>query len=284
MRVLLPFLFVAIAFCRRSTFLQAIKSKSPNPATCGLAHCPGKLAVCGLNKQCRKALECNAGCQNKPNVDGCNLVCELTYGYGNLQYTNFLNCMVKSGCIPKSPMDGKCLATNDQAIQNLTSMSQVPGKWWIVRGLNCGQPGWPGAFDYYPCQRDEFVFENNTWIDQIAYCGGRDNNCTTPIVHTVANATIDTPGVMTHYYLDAPLLPQIEYWRVLSFPHPDWMLYVYCGSTPNGPYAGASVVTRSARTADAIPAYVEKIFNETAAKFGFDYDTMCISNVTTCPN
>lgn len=252
------------------------------PAGCVIEHCAGQLAKCSLNTECRKTLACNAACQSKPNVDGCNLVCELSYGYGNPQYEKVLQCMVAKGCIPLSPMDGKCLATNDQTIKNLTSMAQVAGKWWIVRGLNCGQQGWPGAFDYYPCQRDEFVLENNTWIDHIAYCGGKDNNCTTPIVNTRANASIDSPGVMTHYYLDAPLLPQTEYWRVLSWPHPDWMLYVYCGSTPNGPYAGGSVVSRSARTADAIPPYVEKIFIATAELFGFDYNTMCISNVTSC--
>ena len=39
-------------------------------------------------------------------------------------------------------------------------------------------------------------------------------------------------------YTDPPLKPQTEEWRVLSWPHPDWMLYIYCGSTPTGPYAG----------------------------------------------
>ena len=42
----------------------------------------------------------------------------------------------------------------------------------------------------------------------------------------------------THRYTDPPLKPQTEEWRVLSWPHPDWMLYIYCGSTPTGPYAG----------------------------------------------
>lgn len=39
-------------------------------------------------------------------------------------------------------------------------------------------------------------------------------------------------------YTDPPLKPQIERWLVLSWPHPDWMLYIYCGHTPTGPYAG----------------------------------------------
>ncbi len=37
----------------------------------------------------------------------------------------------------------------------------------ILKGLNCGQDSvWKGGFDYYPCQRDEFAFENGEWIDQ----------------------------------------------------------------------------------------------------------------------
>ena len=45
-------------------------------------------------------------------------------------------------------------------------------------------------------------------------------------------------------------------------------------------YAGGSVVTCDARTADAIPPHVGAEFKATAAQFGFDYSTMCISNVT----
>ena len=52
--------------------------------------------------------------------------------------------------------------------------------------------------------------------------------CTTSFVHTFADVEITSPGVMTHIYKDAPLLPQNEDWIVLSWPHPDWMLYVYC--------------------------------------------------------
>ena len=29
---------------------------------------------------------------------------------------------------------------------------QVAGDWWVVKGQNCGQDGWPGAYDWYPCQ------------------------------------------------------------------------------------------------------------------------------------
>ena len=94
------------------------------------------------------------------------------------------------------------------------------------------------------------------------------------MIFTVANVSLSKPGVMLHIYTDPPLKPQVEEWRVLSWPHPDWMLYIYCGSTPTGPYAGGSVVSRSMKpTLDAIPAYVETEFRNTARQFGFNYDT-----------
>ena len=62
--------------------------------------------------------------------------------------------------------------------------------------------GWPAGFDYFPCQRDEFVMaEDGSWIDHIAYCGGKNNTCQTPIVFTVANVSLTSPGVMTHWYV-----------------------------------------------------------------------------------
>ena len=250
---------------------------------CMFLNCSKPLLSCTLDTQCRHAAMCNAGCQSKSNVESCNLLCELTYGYNSTKYRNLMACMSEHGCLPKSPSDGKCLANNSDTVRNLTDVAQVKGKWWILLGLNCGQPGWPAGFDYFPCQRDEFVYENEQWIDYIAYCGGSNNTCSTPMVYTTANVTISSPGVMTHYYTDPPLKPQREEWMVLSWPHPDWMLYIYCGYTPTGPYAGGSVVTRvSNASIDAIPDYVETEFKATALKFGFNYDAMCISDVSKC--
>ena len=107
----------------------------------------------------------------------------------------------------------------------------------------------------------------------------------TDYLYTTANATIalSSPGVIAHSYLDAPLLPQVEHWKVLS-RYPDWMLFIYCGETPAGPYAGGSVVSRTARNISAIPPDIELDFAETARKFGFDYYEMCISDTSSCTN
>ena len=192
--------------------------------------------------------------------------------------------MADNGCLPVQPMNGKCLRTN-QTVTNITNFSQIEGRWWIVRGLNCGQDeNWTAGFDAFPCQYDEFVKDEDSkqWMDYISYCGGKESKCSTPYIHTVAQAEISRPGILTHKYLDAPLLPQTEEWYILSNPHPDWMLYVYCGSTPTGDYGGGSVVTRTGLTPSDIPDWIEREFAAVAAKHGFDYDSMCQSDNTHC--
>ena len=55
--------------------------------------------------------------------------------------------------MPEYEDDGRCLATNDQALQTVTDIGQVKGDWWVLKGRNCGLDDiWPGGYDWYPCQ------------------------------------------------------------------------------------------------------------------------------------
>ena len=145
--------------------------------SCILLHCRTEAASCFSDSSCRSAAFCDAGCQLKKQKQACDLVCELNQGYNSTKYRKMMQCMADHTCLPVQPSDGICLAQDNQTLQNLTHISQMKGKWWIVRGMNCGQSGWPAGFDYFPCQRDEFVtpppgFPSDTWVDNIAYCGG----------------------------------------------------------------------------------------------------------------
>lgn len=259
----------------------------PHP-TCLLRHCPVIGAECMLDKLCRETAICNAKCQGKPNELACDLLCQLTTGYNSTKYKQMLQCMNEHHCLPVTPgSDGVCLSpTPSKAGHVLTDMKQMTGKWYILRGMNCGQKGWPAGFDAFPCQRDDFVLEDGKWVDHIAYCGGnvsKTQECQTQVVNTRADVYISQPGVMTHNYTDAPLLPQNEEWRVLSWPDQgDWMLYIYCGYTPTGAYAGGSVVTRGKNLMSEIPAQYEQEFRAVTREYGFDYDAMCVSDVTQC--
>merc|ERR1719336_3827685 len=92
------------------------------PISCIAKNCAGEFAGCMKDKKCRQAMFCNTKCEFERDVDGCNLICELTYGYNNTKYTEALGCSTKHGCIPHAKDDGKCLANDTQTITNLTSM------------------------------------------------------------------------------------------------------------------------------------------------------------------
>ena len=88
-----------------------------------------------------------------------------------------MNCLVTNKCLPQSPPDGACLAQDNQAVSTLTEMDQLAGKWWILKGLNCGQnSSWPGGYDYFPCQNDVIEKQKDgTWMESVSYCGGKNN-------------------------------------------------------------------------------------------------------------
>ncbi len=78
--------------------------------------------------------------------------------------------------------------------------------------------------------------------------------------------------------------PQVENWRWVSYPHPDWAFVVWCGSNPATDFAGAFVYTRN-RSLDALDDLpeVEAELRAAAESFGIDFDEMCVSDNTDCP-
>ena len=87
----------------------------------------------------------------------------------------------------------------------------------------------------------------------MTYCGGRHDKCDTNIIVTIANVSMPVPGVSSnsqlrrftfasmqvvhHDYVDAPLAPQSEDWRLVSFPHPDYAFMMWSvHSTFNGTF------------------------------------------------
>jgi len=302
MPTLLP--LVALVLC---LFVQRSNAQD---IKCTVEHCTPQFFECELEKGgvCKDALQCSRKCASGPDPDnkapGCCYLCEMTYGKKSTKFTNLLNCMYKHKCMKEYPKDGTCLATDKDAVQNLTKLEQIKGDWWVLKGINCGQlqkgndtlnptPGlkYPGGYDWYPCQHERFVPSNGhdyphpttPWVNNITYCGGKKDACATDIIDTVANITLSSPGVVHHLYTDAPMLPQEEFWRVVSWPHPDYVFVIWCGSTPVVPYNGGIVLSRAARSMAGMPAYVEANFKATAARFNVSWDQMCPSTNVGCP-
>lgn len=90
-----------------SKVFHEITTKSTNgPGACVAKNCYKESIVCTSDPSCFEATQCNAECLTAPDIDSCNLLCELNYGFNNTAYTVLLDCMVENGCLPQSPYDG----------------------------------------------------------------------------------------------------------------------------------------------------------------------------------
>ena len=78
--------------------------------------------------------------------------------------------------------------------------------------MNCGQDGFPGGYDGYPCQHERFTRQaSGQWINTVTYCDGKEDDCISDMIETIANVSLPAPGVVQHDYTDAPLSPQVNF-------------------------------------------------------------------------
>jgi len=255
---------------------------------CVVGQCSSGVAICGTNSKCRQTIGCINTCMldlidEQDRVAQCAYLCEMTHGYENNQFKQLIDCMLKNTCMIQYPEDGPCKGSNDDALKSITSMEDIEGDWWVLRGINCGERPYPGGYDWYPCQHERFIKSaSGQWINNVTYCGGAQDKCTTDIIVTIANVSMPEPGVVNHVYTDAPLDPQVEDWRLVSMPHPDYALMLWCGRLPVLDYAGGIVISKH-RDGSQMPAQVEAEFRKVLAQHDIDWDKTCPSDNNHCP-
>jgi len=242
--------------------------------------CASETGRCMLEKNCRDGLLCSINCgikyKNDPiKLGPCEFGCQLIYTQNDKIFLNLLHCMITTGCLQKMPDNGKCLLNNTEGLQNITTMSQIEGDWWVVRGVN-------NQIDTIPCQMNRIhQVAGDNWV---ANCTLNDTLTNPPReVRTTPKVEMDPPGTMTAIY-DVGT-HQVEYWTIISFPHPDWIFMLWCGLNDVIDYAGGIVQTRAPnKSYDDMPKWVEDAFRTAAKKFGLDYDKETyITPLDTCP-
>ena len=75
---------------------------------------------------------------------------------------------------------------------------------------------------------------------------------------------------------------QIEKWHIVSRPQEDFMFVMWCGTNPALDYNGAFVLSRG-RTEEGMQPGTLAEFQAVAAKHGVEWNSMCISDNTNCP-
>jgi len=264
-------------------FLNVANCQNDNPELCMAVHCAFESAACVLDQLCLQTLECMLECEGRPDLSQCQFECEMTLGINNEPFENLLQCLIRNDCFPEVPPDGLCLAGPEDTVQNITDLEKVSGDWWVVLGVNCGQDDvWIGGYDWYPCQHQRYLSLDQGWINNTTYCGGNNSTCTTEQIVTTPHATMPNPGLIRLDYDDAPLLPQVERWHIVAWPQEEFMFVMWCGSNPALNYNGAFVLSRG-RTLSGINPDTESEFRRIAKNHGVDYDAMCVSDNTECP-
>jgi len=230
--------------------------------------CASETVICLQDTPCREGLLCSMNCgvkyANDPMKLGpCEFGCQLLYTQGDDTFLTLLNCMIETGCLAKMPDNGECRLNNTDGLKNITTMDQIEGDWWVVRGVN-------NQIDTIPCQMNRIQHKpDDSWV---ANCTLNDTLVSPPIeVRTTPLVKMDPPGTMTAIY-DVGT-HQIEYWTIISYPHPDWIFMLWCGFNDVIDYAGGIIQTRAPnKQYDNIPPWVEQLFREAAAKYGLEYD------------
>lgn len=285
--IILPYIYTPLQMLRQ---LQIMTTWKPfwHSNTCIVANCGVPAAKCFTNKQCILTVGCINACMldnlyQPEKVAQCAYICEMTAGYENQEFLDLMKCMLDGGCLDQYPDDGPCIGTDEDADQSVTKMEDIEGDWWVIRGVNCGDSPYPGGYDWYPCQHERFERqESGQWINNVTYCGGSRDSCDSNIIVTIANVSMPRPGVVHHDYTDAPLEPQSEDWRLVSFPHKDWALMLWCGKLPVLNYAGGIAISRH-RSDENMPPEVLEVFKTTLISHGLDWGKMCPSNNHHCP-
>merc|ERR1711860_57761 len=270
---------VILAFFAVASFGQDLPPECLDvPRECG-----AEILHCVSDPVCLKSLTCLGTCDASDAE--CAYTCGM-YAEDNQAFLDFMQCSADVGCMPDYPEDGVCLATPDQALQYITDLDQVKGEWWMLRGANCGQEGWPGGYDWYPCQHSRIIDleDEDRWINNQTYCAGSNSPCSSEIFVTTADAYMLSPGVSRNDYPvgQAPIVPQLEDWHWISFPDPDWAFVAWCGTNPALDYNGALILSRH-RNYDLLTPEVEAELRAAVASVGLDWDSMCATDNTDCP-
>lgn len=77
-------------------------------------------------------------------------------------------------------------------------------------------------------------------------------------------------------------LYQSEDWRLVSWPHPDYALMLWCGRLPVLDYAGGIVISRL-KDDTKMPPEVLAEFKRVLSSHGLSWEKMCPSNNNHCP-
>lgn len=238
---------------------------------CIMTHCIVPSMKCMMESVCHEALTCIQGADySKP---GQMLNCEVRSAMkGSIsELTTLTECIYENGCQPMMPDDGVCKVDHTSGQANLTDPSAIEGEWWAIKGFN-------PHYDNLRCQHNRYHFDkaSQQWVNNVTWVD--DDVASKPVIGTIPTVTAPYPGYFVHVY---PEMDQTEPWVVVSKPHDDYMVMLWCGENPAMKYAGGIVVSKH-KTADGMPKWVDDAIRERVTAHGIDYDKWFLNDNSEC--
>ena len=217
--------------------------------TCLVKYCAALSAKCGLDKGCREAVACSAGCfkywdkdtsPQKFTVQNCTNKCTFTYGEEKV-FKDYMGCLTDHdhACISFPPIPSTCKASRVKPVKQLTT-KDFNGKWWVQRGYH-------KVYDCYPCQTIDIHSINATaWSYSPVYKTYLVNNSLYYVTNLHFVMPMTKPGEKIAFrYLDVGMDHFEEWWPIDKADDNSWIQMYYCGSTLQWNYEGALVLSKA---------------------------------------
>jgi len=249
-----------------------------NAEACKLQHCSREMAACLVDPTCLASFTCPSTCADIGDkfVSGlCGYECGETAMLSS-KYVDMMTCWGTHRCTEsRVNLGGACAASSTwEGSQDITSLEQVSGFWWVVRGWNCEASG----LTFATCQhwkinqthnhisfalrgRDELVYKSLYQLNSLPYKG-------------VLRGTYDaTNGAF-------PNLPQLEDYHIIDYDD-EHLLIIACHGWPEWNSNTAIVLSRSGDN-DKIPPEVLERFNAAIKDHGYGSEDTCIFDNSQC--
>ena len=110
-----------------------------NAEACKLEHCAMEMAACVLDQTCLESVTCPASCTGGSFTSG---LCAYECGEAGTRSDKYMAMMICFGVHrcqeSRTTTAGPCAATSlGEGRQDVTSLDQLAGHWWITRAWNC---------------------------------------------------------------------------------------------------------------------------------------------------
>ena len=125
-----------------------------NAEECKLDHCAREMAACVLDQACLESVSCPASCTGELFTAGlCAYECGEA-GTRSDRYMAMMMCFGVNRCQESRPEPGgPCAAKSlEEGMQDIVSLDQLAGDWWVITAWNCEGSG----ITFASCQHQSF--------------------------------------------------------------------------------------------------------------------------------